>query len=91
MRSRRPSTSSLGTHTSRSSPAIASLASLAASLRSFFLVRDSDEVGIFDGAIGATATSSVVSSLAGTKPVHPASYTPRAGAGNFAIHFDIAS
>lgn len=90
MRSRRPSTSSEGTQTSRSSPASSSLASLAASLRSFFLVLDSDEVGILEGAIGTTSTSPEESSLAGTNPVQPASYTPRAGAGNSDIHAAIA-
>ena len=57
-----------------------------ASLRSLFLVLDSEGFGIFGGAMGTTLTSPVVDILAGTSPVHPASYTPQAGAGNFAIH-----
>ena len=71
--SRIPSISQGGTHTSFSSPATASLASLAASFLSFFLVLESDDAGILEGAIGTTETLPAESLRAGTNPVQPAS------------------
>lgn len=63
------------------------------SFLSFFRVRESADVGIFEVAMGTTSASSVDSRRAGTKPVHPASYTPMAGLGNlsWAIHAFISA
>ena len=70
-RSRRPSTSSLGTQTSLSPPAAASLASLAASRLSFFFERDSTLGRMAPAATGTAVTPPPLSSRAGTKPAQP--------------------
>ena len=88
--SRSPSTCSGGTQTGLTSPARASRASRSASRLSFFLERESAELGSFEEATGSTNVSPRVSIRAGTNPVQPLSYTPWDGCGKSAIHSAIS-
>lgn len=72
------------------SPARASRARPPASRLSFFLERESAELGSFEEATGSTSVSPRVSIRAGTNPVQPLSYTPWDGCGKPAIHSAIS-
>ena len=74
-RSRRPSVCPSGTHTSTACPERAGRARRSAR-RSVLRERSSGLVGMWLVAMGTTLRPSAESSLAGTKPVQPASWTP---------------